>query len=76
MIWIYGLVVLLGVFAVWAMLHKITGRGGEHTGDAAETATQVMAQAAAFRVDRSLDTPAWDGVARLKGLEGNDGPGG
>lgn len=74
MLWIYGLVLIIGCFAVGAMLHAITGRGGEKNGDAGETGTQVVAQAAAFRVDRSHDAPAWDGVERLKGIQGNDGP--
>lgn len=75
MTWLLGLIVLLVVaFTVWAMLRKVTRQGGEQAGDAAELANQVIAQGAAFRADRSEDHEGWDGVERLKGLQGNDGP--
>ncbi|MBK5266285.1 MAG: hypothetical protein JJE47_02540 [Acidimicrobiia bacterium] len=73
MIWLLGLfAILVAVIVIWAMLREATGRGGEQEGDAAEMASQVIAQSAAFRVDRSQDHAGWDGVERLKGIQGND----
>ena len=74
--WIIGLLLLLiGVVAIRQMLQVAAGRGGEQLGDAAESANQVISQMQAFRGDDPEQRPAWDGVERLKGLQGNDGGG-
>jgi hypothetical protein len=76
MMWFLGIIVLLvAALVVWAMLRTATGRGGELEGDAAEMASQVIAQSAAFRGDRTDDYERWDGEERLKGLQGNEAGG-
>ena len=77
MLWILALVpaFVILVLACWRMLHVIAARGGEREGDAAATALQVLAQAGAFRGDDRDRRVPWDGVPRLRGVEGNDGGG-
>ena len=75
MFWIAsGAFVIVSGALVWRMLGSLAERGGNSRADAAETADQVLAQADAFRVSRHT-RGAWDGRQRLKGVEGNDGPG-
>jgi hypothetical protein len=75
MIWVLIATALgIGATLIRLMLRAVSGRGGEVDGDAAKAAGRIIAQAAAFRGDRS-SAQAWDGVERLKGLEGNDGGG-
>lgn len=77
MIWLLGLfAILVAVIVIWTMLREATGRGGEQNGDAADMASQVIAQSAAFRVDRSQDHAPWDGEERLKGIQGTEAGGG
>lgn len=74
--WFVGLILpAVAVAAIWRMVGVVAGRGGEVSGDAADLAEQVLAQSEAFRGDDSEHRPAWDGVERLKGVQGNDGPG-
>lgn len=76
MIWFVGIIgLLVAALIVWAMLRTATSRGGEQEGDAAEIASQVIAQSAAFRGDRTDDYERWDGEERLKGLQGNEAGG-
>ncbi len=76
MTWLIVLIVLaIGAVAVLLMLRLVADRGGFKEGDAGESAGQVVAQMAAFRMDDAGDRAAWDGVERLKGVEGNDGGG-
>lgn len=71
--WFIGIIMLLVVaLVVWSMLRAATGRGGEQEGDAAEMASQVIAQSAAFPGDRTDDYERWDGEERLKGIQGTD----
>ena len=73
MIWIVGSIALLiAGLVVWALLRAATSRGGEHEGDAAEIASQVLAQSAAFRGEWSDEYPQWDGEERLKGIQATD----
>ncbi|MBK5266286.1 MAG: hypothetical protein JJE47_02545 [Acidimicrobiia bacterium] len=73
MMWFIGIIgLLVAALVVWAMLREATGRGGEQAGDAAEMASQVIAQSAAFRGDRTDDYERWDGEERLKGIQGTD----
>ncbi len=76
MIWVLGLfAILVAALIVWAMLREATARGGEQEGDAAEMASQVIAQSAAFRGDRTDDYERWDGEERLKGIQGTEAGG-
>jgi len=68
-------VVVVGAAVIGLMLRSVAGRGGERDGDAAEYSEQVIAQSGAFRGDDSDSAPAWDGVERLKGVQGNDSGG-
>jgi hypothetical protein len=72
--WILSTVgVLAAGMAVWRMLGRVTARGGEQGGDAAERASQIIAQAEAFRGGATDDRQGWDGEERLKGVQGTDG---
>jgi hypothetical protein len=76
MLWFVGLIgLLVAALVIWAMLREAASRGGEHDGDAADTAGQVIAQSGAFRGDRTDDYERWDGEERLKGIQGTEAGG-
>jgi hypothetical protein len=57
--------VIAGVVAIVALLRRATAQGGQSTADAQRTATQVLAEADAFRGSKSDGSAQWDGERRL-----------
>jgi hypothetical protein len=59
-----ALLIASGV-AIYLLLFRISGKGGESNVDALDTANQILAETDAFRGSRSPGDRPWDGMKRM-----------
>lgn len=63
-LWV-GLALIAAAGAAYFLLARVTAEGGAIESDAAEIASQILAEADGYRGSRSAEDPPWDGKTRL-----------